>query len=108
MQRLSSTPDFPELLNVYETLKILSGVEKAHNVILVNEWMLVIARSCARQDNLAANAASMAGMVWVAKPEDIEDWVDRGPMELLCQFGVLDKEAHACGVIFQTATRSER
>lgn len=34
----------------------------------------------------------MAGMVWVAKPEDIEDWVDRGPMELLCQFGVLDKE----------------
>ncbi len=92
MQRLSSTPDFSELLNVYETLKILSGVEKAHNVILVNEWMLVIPRSCARQGNLAANAASMAGMVWVTKPEDIEDWVDRDPMELLCQFGVVDKE----------------
>ena len=75
-------------MNVYETLKVLSGVDKAHNVILVNEWILVIPRSCARHGNLAANAASMAGMVWVTKPEDVEDWVDRGPMELLCQFGV--------------------
>lgn len=78
-------------MEVYEALKIRSGVEKAHNVVLVDEWMLVIPRGCARHGNLAANAASMAGMIWVTKPEGVQDWVDRGPMELLCQFGVVEK-----------------
>ncbi|KAH6717155.1 hypothetical protein BKA61DRAFT_318840 [Leptodontidium sp. MPI-SDFR-AT-0119] len=91
VKRLPSNSDVTELVEVYEALKIRSGVEKAHNVVLVDEWMLVIPRGCARHGNLAANAASMAGMIWVTKPEGVQDWVDRGPMELLCQFGVVEK-----------------
>ncbi|KAK0129174.1 hypothetical protein ONS95_001109 [Cadophora gregata] len=85
---LSSSPSVSELVSVYEKLKIRSRVNNAHNVILVKEWMLVIPRSCARHGNLAANAASMAGLAWVNKLEDIQNWIDRGPMELLRQFGV--------------------
>ncbi|KAH7313025.1 Ap4A phosphorylase II [Rhexocercosporidium sp. MPI-PUGE-AT-0058] len=91
VKKLSSNPDLTELVWVYASLKLLSGVEKAHNIILVDEWMLVIPRSCAKHGNLAANAASMAGMVWVTTSEDVQDWIDRGSMELLCQFGVVKK-----------------
>ncbi|KAG4435097.1 hypothetical protein IFR05_009406 [Cadophora sp. M221] len=91
VKKFSSNPDVTELAGVYEALQILSGVERAHNVVLVDEWMLVIPRACARHGNLAANAASMAGMVWVTNLEDVQDWVDRGPMKLLCQFGVDQK-----------------
>ncbi|KAL2061040.1 hypothetical protein VTL71DRAFT_9092 [Oculimacula yallundae] len=91
VKKLSSKPDVEQLVKVYEALKASSRVEKAHNVILVNEWMLVIPRSCARLGDLAANAASMAGMVWVTKWKDVQDWIDRGPMELLCEFGVVGK-----------------
>lgn len=60
----------------------------AHNVILTPDWLLVIPQACARHGNLAANAASMVGMVWVTKEEDLQDWLDQGPMEVLCKFGI--------------------
>ncbi|EKD14400.1 Ap4A phosphorylase II [Drepanopeziza brunnea f. sp. 'multigermtubi' MB_m1] len=63
-----------------------------HNVLLVREWMLVIPRSRGRKGILSANAAAMAGMVWVTGPEEVRLWQEEGPMNLLCEFGVAVEE----------------
>lgn len=93
VKKLSSTPTTEELVKTYEAVKVASGVGQAtpHNVILVNEWIMVVPRSSAKQGTLAANAAGMAGMVWVNREEDLKEWVERGPLELLCGFGVVEK-----------------
>lgn len=90
MKKLSSSPGTTELVEIYEQLIASAGIKDnpAHNVILTTEWLLVIPRACARHGNLAANAASMVGMVWVTKEEDLQEWLDKGPMEVLCKFGI--------------------
>jgi len=50
--------------------------------------MLVVPRSRGFQGAVAANSASMVGMVWVTKDETLEEWEARGPMELLRGFGI--------------------
>jgi ATP adenylyltransferase len=54
--------------------------------------MLVIPRTKGRKGILSANAAAMAGMVWVTGEEEVRQWVEAGPMKLLCEFGVVDQE----------------
>ncbi len=62
-----------------------------HNVLLTEDWMLVIPRRKGRKGILSANAAAMAGMVWVTGEEEVRQWVEAGPMNLLCEFGVVDE-----------------
>jgi len=78
------------LIEVYNKLSSLAKIDKnpAHNVIIVKEWMLVVPRSRGFQGAVAANSASMVGMVWVTKDETLEEWEARGPMELLRGFGI--------------------
>jgi ATP adenylyltransferase/5',5'''-P-1,P-4-tetraphosphate phosphorylase II len=80
----------PELSEIYETLLTVASVAEApaHNVIIVKEWILVISRLRANCGNLAANAAAMVGMVWINTKEDLQEWIDRGPMKMLCEFGL--------------------
>ncbi len=93
VKRLSSHPTTEELVRAYVTVKMVSGITPVtpHNVVLVNGWMMVVPRSSAKQGTLAANAAGMAGMVWVNRQDDLEEWIERGPLELLCGFGVVEK-----------------
>jgi len=68
----------------------MSGVKEVagHNFLLTEDWMLVIPRRKGRKGILSANAAAMAGMVWVISEEEVRQWVEAGPMNLLCEFGV--------------------
>jgi ATP adenylyltransferase/5',5'''-P-1,P-4-tetraphosphate phosphorylase II len=79
-----------ELSEIYEILLTVASVAEApaHNVIIVKEWILVVPRLRAKSGNLVANAAAMVGMVWVNTKEDLQEWIDRGPMKMLCEFGV--------------------
>jgi ATP adenylyltransferase/5',5'''-P-1,P-4-tetraphosphate phosphorylase II len=78
-----------ELIEIYEALLNVANVAEApaHNVIIVKEWILVIPRLRAKSGNLAANAAAMVGMVWVNTKEDLQEWIVRGPMKMLREFG---------------------
>lgn len=77
---------------IYEELLRVARVDEAkgHNLLLVKEWMLVIPRSRGRKGMLSGNAAAMAGMVWVTSDEEVRQWVEEGPMKLLCEFGVVE------------------
>lgn len=92
VKKLPSEPSSAQLIETYETLLHLAKVDKAagHNVLIVKEWMLVIPRRQGRKGVLSANAAAMAGMVWVIGEEEVRQWVEQGPMNLLCEFGVVD------------------
>lgn len=90
--KLPANMSSSRLEEVYKELlsRARVGENPAHNVILVREWMLVVPRSRGFQGDVAANAASMVGMVWVTKEEILEEWLERGPMKLLCGFGITD------------------
>jgi ATP adenylyltransferase/5',5'''-P-1,P-4-tetraphosphate phosphorylase II len=80
-----------KLSKIYKTLLAVASVAEApaHNVIIVKEWVLVIPRLRAKSGKLAANAAAMVGMVWVNSKEDLQEWIDQGPMKMLSEFGVI-------------------
>ena len=59
-----------------------------HNLLMTENWMLVIPRRKGRKEILSANAAAMAGMVWVTGEVEVRQWVEQGPMKLLCELGV--------------------
>lgn len=59
-----------------------------HNVVLVKEGVMVIPRTKARIGAVSANAAGMIGLVWVAKKEQLEQWKECGPANVLGQLGV--------------------
>lgn len=93
VKRLPMAPTSAQLIQIYNGLLDLAEVSQAagHNVLLVPGWMLVIPRSRGRKGILSANAAAMAGMVWVINEEEVKQWVEYGPMKLLCEFGIVDK-----------------
>jgi ATP adenylyltransferase/5',5'''-P-1,P-4-tetraphosphate phosphorylase II len=94
VKRLPAAPSADQLIQTYETLLNIAKIEQAagHNVLITDDWMLVIPRSKGRKGILSANAAAMAGMVWVTGDEEVRQWVEQGPMKLLCEFGVVDEE----------------
>jgi ATP adenylyltransferase/5',5'''-P-1,P-4-tetraphosphate phosphorylase II len=59
-----------------------------HNVILVQEWMLLIPRRKRAYNGLSANAAGMMGMVVVQDEADLEKWTDSGPAKVLSELGI--------------------
>jgi len=93
VKKLLASPTRAQLIETYESLLELAKVKQAagHNVLIVKEWMLVIPRTRGRKGILSANAAAMAGMVWVTGEEEIRLWVEEGPMRLLREFGVVDE-----------------
>ena len=94
MKRIPPSPSPFALSEIYTSLLSQAKVEEAngHNVLLVPGWMLVIPRSKGRKGFLSANAAAMAGMVWVIGEDEVRQWVEEEPMRLLCEFGVVDEK----------------
>ncbi|OJK00177.1 hypothetical protein ASPACDRAFT_60028 [Aspergillus aculeatus ATCC 16872] len=55
-----------------------------HNVILVEDWIMVIPRSKDRyRPDVAVNGAGMVGSVWLDREEILSRWVEIGPAEVL-------------------------
>ncbi|KAH8763495.1 ATP adenylyltransferase-domain-containing protein [Hyaloscypha sp. PMI_1271] len=94
VKKLLPSPSAAQLIGIYKSLVEQARVKEAagHNVLLTKDWMLVIPRTKGRKGILSANAAAMAGMVWVTGEEEVRQWVEAGPMKLLCEFGVVDQE----------------
>jgi ATP adenylyltransferase len=90
VKKIPASPSSQQLIELYESLIEQGKVKEAagHNVLLTEDWMLVISRSKGRKGILSANAAAMTGMVWVTGEEEVRQWVEAGPMNLLCEFGV--------------------
>lgn len=64
-------------------------VSYPHNVILSKRWMTVIPRTHGDVNNqVAANALGMLGLVAVAKQATIDKWIQLGPVESLAILGV--------------------
>lgn len=93
IKKLQENPSPTQLIETYENLLKLAKVDQAagHNVLLTDDWMLVIPRSKGRKGILSANAAAMAGMVWVTGEEEVRQWKEQGLMNLLCEFGVVEQ-----------------
>ncbi len=93
VKRLPAAPNPFQLIQTYESLLNLAKVDQAagHNVLITDDWMLVIPRSKGRNGVLSASALAMAGMVWVTGEEEVNQWVEQGHMRLLCEFGVVDE-----------------
>ena len=88
-----SLPSRPEggvlnalFLDMREELRLRPG--DAYNMVLYHHHMLVIPRRTANIDGVDANAAGMTGMVWCSSEEQYQEWLRRGPMEWLLDFGV--------------------
>lgn len=83
-----STPEaiFMSYQKLCGHLGLVSG--SPHNVFLTNAWIIVIPRSQAKVDNMAANAASMLGMVWVKNESELQSWKEYGPMNVLQEVGI--------------------
>lgn len=94
VKKLLPSPSAARLIGIYKSLVEQARAKEAagHNVLLTKDWMLVIPRTKGRKGILSANAAAMAGMVWVTGEEEVRQWVEAGPMKLLCEFGVVDQE----------------
>ncbi|PYI35859.1 hypothetical protein BP00DRAFT_492115 [Aspergillus indologenus CBS 114.80] len=55
-----------------------------HNVILVEDWIMVIPRSKDRhRPDIAVNGAGMVGSVWLDREEILSRWLEIGPAEVL-------------------------
>jgi ATP adenylyltransferase/5',5'''-P-1,P-4-tetraphosphate phosphorylase II len=93
VRRLPAAPSPSQLIQIYEILLGLAKINQVagHNVLITDEWMLVTPRSKGRKGILSANAAAMAGMLWVTGQEEVKQWLEQGPMRLLCEFGVVDE-----------------
>jgi ATP adenylyltransferase len=100
VKKIPLSPNPSALSQVYQSLLDSAKVNQAkgHNVLIVQEWIMVIPRAKGRKGILSANAAAMAGMVWVTGEEEVKQWLEQGPMQLLCEFGVVN-EVEASGSI---------
>ena len=79
--------------NLLEKAKQASGncsgdAEYAHNVVLTNEWLIVIPRSRASFEGIATNAAGMVGSVWLNGDGQLDDWKAKGPKKVLRHLGL--------------------
>ena len=61
--------------------------DEPHNMLLTSGWMMVIPRRKAWIDEIAANAASMVGMVWCKNEAQYEGWIRRGIEGVLREMG---------------------
>jgi ATP adenylyltransferase/5',5'''-P-1,P-4-tetraphosphate phosphorylase II len=59
-----------------------------HNVVLWASWIIVIPRRRAFWEGTSANAAGMAGSVWVPGRELVDNWMRLGPANVLRELGI--------------------
>jgi ATP adenylyltransferase/5',5'''-P-1,P-4-tetraphosphate phosphorylase II len=97
IKHFSSQPSTEELHATYEKLLVQArealGLPKdahrcPHNMVLVEEWMMVIPRRRALVGETTVNAAGMMGLVWATSDEDVEAWKSMGPAKVLSEVGV--------------------
>jgi len=92
-KKLSPNPSSAELIETYLQLVIKAKVDQsvAHGVVIVEDWMLVIPRTKAKIpgfDRVSGNAATMAGIAWLGSCEALKEWLEIGPLDVLCGLGV--------------------
>lgn len=74
-----------------KSLRIKS--DQAHNVLVTEDWLVVIPRSKAwikveDETVITCNSAGMVGMLWCWSEEQYEGFMKYGPMQALSDFGV--------------------
>lgn len=90
----SSDPE--ELVRVYNTLfantrkalGLSAGVVCPHNVILTQEWLMLIPRQSNDFHGITSNGAGMIGSVWLQNEAQLKKWTQFGPKKVLSHLGV--------------------
>lgn len=85
-----------DMLSKYQDLldktRVVLGVDdKAvcpHNVVLWQDWMIVIPRRMGTVAKASANAGGMMGSVWVPDRDQVDAWIEMGPRKVLEELGV--------------------
>ncbi|KAH6638644.1 hypothetical protein BKA67DRAFT_697363 [Truncatella angustata] len=78
-------------------LSISSG--RAHSMLLVRDWLMVIPRACATIHGHIADAPmqgganAMIGMLWLKSTEQFQNWQEYGPIRVLTEFGSPKQES---------------
>ncbi|KAF5243108.1 hypothetical protein FAUST_3027 [Fusarium austroamericanum] len=66
-----------------------AGAAIPHNMLVTNQWMIVLPRRQAAVNKKAgANSIGMMGVIAVATQEEIDNWIRIGPVEALKELGV--------------------
>jgi ATP adenylyltransferase/5',5'''-P-1,P-4-tetraphosphate phosphorylase II len=88
-----------DLLDVYmkfldQTFRVL-GLAKGevcpHNVVLWKDWLIVTPRRKGIWNGASANAAGMAGSIWVPEKKHVDDWLRLGSANVLRELGIPPK-----------------
>lgn len=90
IRALSGDVNGEALHEVFSSLREELGLrpDEAYNMILYHGHMVVIPRRSANIDGVDANAAGMTGVVWCSSEDQYQEWLRRGPMQWLKDFGV--------------------
>lgn len=93
LRKLPEDPSGASLHDLFLALRVEVGLQKGepYNMILYHQYMIVIPRRTANIDGIDANAAGMLGDVWCSSEEQYQEWLKRGCMQLLQEFGVPKK-----------------
>lgn len=59
-----------------------------HNVVMTNEWIMVIPRVKADVEGASANSVGMMGLLWTTRQEQVDKWKELGPARVLREVGV--------------------
>lgn len=86
----------PTLLDVYMDLlskcRAVLGLKETdfcpHNVVMWDDWIVVIPRRNGITQGASANAGGMLGSVWVTKQESVDEWLRIGCANVLRELGV--------------------
>lgn len=84
----STSPDAIHKLYLELRQNMRLDQDYPHNVIMTSTSIAIIPRTQARIRCMAANAASMVGMVWVKTEDELNAWKEYGPMKVLAEVGL--------------------
>lgn len=59
-----------------------------HNVVLTQDWIILIPRRSKVFHGITANSAGMMGSVWLEKESEYDAWKARGPANVLAALGI--------------------
>jgi ATP adenylyltransferase len=76
------------LANTREALKLTPGVVSPHNVILTQEWLMLIPRQSNDFHGITSNGAGMIGSVWLQNEAQLDKWIQFGPKNVLSHLGI--------------------
>ena len=82
------TSSYNLFLEFYRTSLPLQSDYVPHNVVMTQNWTLVIPRSSGHFKGIGANAMGMMGLVWVASQEELYRWKAEGLANVLSELGV--------------------